>query len=118
MKKLFFIAALCGTAALAGCASTGTKPAPITTGKINIDATITAAQSAAVKACGFLPTAETITGILATFVPQTAVPIAIGSQVAGLICNAIAPSKASGRRRASAYPIVNGVRVEGSFVNK
>ena len=116
MKKLFLIAALCGTVALAGCASTGTKPVPVVAGNINIGATISAAEAAAVKVCGFLPTEQTITSILATFVPQTAVPISIGNQIANMICNAVAP-KASSRRRLS-VPSVNGVRIEGAFVSK
>lgn len=120
MKNLFIVAALCGSVALAGCASTGVTPVPgprpITTGNINIGATISAAEAAAVKACGFLPTEQTITSILATFVPSTAVPISIGNQIASMICNAVVP-KASSRRRLS-MPIVNGVRIQGSFVSK
>ena len=121
MKKLVMIAALCGSVALAGCATSGVTPAPspvITTGNANVDATIAAAEAAAVKACGFLPTAQTITGILSTFVPATSVPITIGNQVASMICNAVAPKASAKRRRLSAQPMVNGVPIEGAFVGK
>lgn len=118
MKKFLTVSALIGTLALAGCGTMGTTggttPPVISTGDPTLDAQIQAAQAAAVKACGFLPTVTTITGILSTFVPGAAGPVAIGTQVAQAICDAVAP-KASAKRKLGS-PTVNGVRIEGIFV--
>lgn len=123
MKKLLIVSVLMSTVALAGCASTigtstgTTTPPPISTGDATLDAEIQAAQAAAVKACGFLPTVSTITGILSTFVPATTGPVAIGTSIAQAICNAITP-KATAKRKLGpvSAPQVNGVPVEGIYV--
>lgn len=119
MRKIITATLMLAALALGGCATSGTLPStgttapPTSTG----NATVDAVQSAVVKACGFLPTATTVSGILSTFVPGAAPVTAIVSQIATSICAAVAPPRASARRKASSGPpTVRGVTVEGRFV--
>ena len=97
---------LLGTLLVAGCGSF-TNPFNGQT------VTITPAdvQAAAVQACGFLPTAATVAGIL------TASPyLATATAVASAICAAVTPTK-SASKLGAAVPMVNGVVVHGKWVN-
>ncbi len=108
MSKMI-IAALAASISLAGCAGTGTlPPSPVVAFP-----TITQIQDAAVAACGFLPAAETVASIVATFQPSAAGGVAIGSQVANAICAAVTANKPKFNGQA---PMVNGVVVNGYFV--
>lgn len=66
-------------------------------------------QSIAVKACAFLPTAETVAKIISSNSPALNTSAAIASA----ICAAVAPKSASGASKAT----VAGVPVEGLKVN-
>lgn len=106
MKSLRFLM-LASTLALAGCAGGLTNPftgAPVTAAQV---------QAAAVAACGFLPTATTVAGLL-----TTSAAVQSASQIAGLICSAITPVTQGGARLGGALPTVNGVVIHGKFVGK
>lgn len=107
MRKLLIAAALsCG---LAGCATTSGTPS-IDVGQV---------QQAAIAACGFLPTVETVVGIIATFATGGAAApvVATAEGVAEAICSAVVPKAAARRGGApAAPPAVNGVVIHGQFV--
>jgi hypothetical protein len=110
MKKALLFSTLAGSLLLGSCAGTGVTPG-------TIQSAVTAVQQAAVSACGFLPTAATVSGILATLVPGVAAIEQLIASTAQQICAAVAPVKVAGRLRAStAAPTVNGVTVHGRFV--
>lgn len=67
------------------------------------------AQAAAVKACSFLPTANTVANIIAAGSPALNTASAIGDA----ICAAIAPKAGVGAGK----PTVVGVPIEGQRVN-
>lgn len=98
MKKLLLAAALSTSIALGGCASGGS------TGNVS------SIQQAAVLACGFLPTAQTVADILAAGNSL----ISTVSAVAQAICAAVGTK---GVRKGGAAPTVNGVVIHGKFVN-
>jgi hypothetical protein len=96
------------TLTLGGCATTGTNSLA------GIETIIVADTQAA---CGFLPTASTVAGIVATLVPGALSIEQVAAQVASQICAAVAPLNASGRLGAAAGPpMVNGVVIHGRFV--
>jgi hypothetical protein len=66
-------------------------------------------QSIAVKACAFLPTAETVGKIIAADSPA----LDTSAAVASAICSAVAPKAGPGAGRAT----VAGVPIEGLRVN-
>src|SRR5882757_369750 len=104
MKKILLASLL--AASLGGCmitaGGTGTPlPAPFpSTGNTTIDAVIAEAQTI----CGFAPAVGTVSSILDTFVPGTAI---VGT-IANGICNAL--NKKAVRRGAVA-PVYRGVRI-------
>jgi predicted phage tail protein len=112
--------ALASTLLLAACGG-GTLPSVTPGGTITPlppaigDTTIQQVQDAAVKACSFVPTAQTVTGIIASFFPGGAPINQIVSTVVNGICNAIAPKNQMRRGRLAGPPTVGGVRVEGYF---
>ena len=71
---------------------------------------VASVQSAAVLACSFQPTADTVAGILAVGNPA----IATAEAVAAAICAAVTGKAA---KRGAAVPTVAGVPVKGSFVH-
>lgn len=91
---------------VAGC--TTTNPA---TGETDVVAGV---QSAATAACRFLPTAETVTAILAGDDPR----LATASAIARAICDAVAPAAPGSRMMTlmRAVPEVSGVPIRGEFV--
>ena len=100
-------AALAMALALSACAGGNLVLPNLTGGTVTI--TPAQVQNAAVQACGFLPTAATVAGLI------TASPyLATASAVAGAICAAVAPAKAGGKLRGA--PMVNGVAIHGKFV--
>lgn len=113
-RKFLLAVPLLGALALGGCATSngvvGLDPALET----RVNAQITAAQNAAVSICKFLPTAQTVAGILSTFVPSAVPGVTVANQVAAAICNAV--SRKSLTKGATPTPRVNGVVVRGSFV--
>lgn len=121
------LAACLGAVSVAGCT---TNPA---TGLPTIDPTQLAAiesqvQQEAAAICGFVPTIESVAGVVASFVPVPGVgtAIAVINQAATAICNAVLPAKAAAMRSASgvigkrtagaAIPTVNGVPITGYFI--
>lgn len=114
MRKTFIAVVGIGLT-VAGCGTTFTNPF---TGQ---PVTITAAsvQQAAQAACGFLPTASTVAGIL------TADPaVATAEAVAGIICGAVTAQVSTTQGAVlrggpvSLTAVVNGqsVKISGSFV--
>jgi hypothetical protein len=100
---------------LAACAGTTPSSTGGTTTSPTGDATTNAIIASTVKACGFLPTVSTVTGIIASFVPGGAPINSLVTSIAQSICGAVAPK--AGMRRGAARPEVNGVVVEGRFVH-
>ena len=109
MRKLFLSGVF--AMSLAGCATTGgVAPTDITSFIAQVQATTSAV-------CAFVPTAETVAGIIGAVTgPAGAGIVATASGIASAICSAVAPPKASGRLRA-AQPTVAGVAVHGRFLN-
>jgi hypothetical protein len=121
MKIISLSAILAAGLALGACSgslpspSGGTTPPPTTT---TGDKTTDAIIAGTVKACGFLPTVSTVTGIIASFIAGGAPVNSLVTGIAESICNAVAPPKKSMRRGAARVgpPAVGGVLVEGRFV--
>jgi len=106
MRKALLVAPITAMFLLSGCATTGTgSPAAL----------IEQVRQAAVAACGFLPTVETVAGIISAGNPI----IITASGIANAICAAAAavPPTLQARRKA-APPMVNGVVIHGRFVRK
>jgi len=103
MRKILLVAPLVAAFMLSGCATTG--------GTSNTDI-IKQIREAAVAACGFLPTINTVAQILASGNPI----VATASGVAGAICAAVANLPPAAARRGAAPPTVAGVVIHGRFV--
>ncbi len=106
MRKLLLAPALAGAVVLSACATAGTG-----------SVTIQDVQNAAVAACSFLPTADSVAALL-----NANGAIMTAAAIAKLICAAITPAHA-GRMKAAPGPItvtvtVGGrpIAVTGSFV--
>ena len=112
MKKIAMLT-LAATLSLGNCATTG----GITPS--SIQSVIASVQSAAVQACGFLPTASTVSAILASFVPGGSAVEASVASVAQQICTAVLPLKARLGKRlgGTSPPTVNGIVIHGRFVS-
>lgn len=113
MKKFFVALVLAGAMSLGACATTPGTPS-------STDPTVAAVQDAAAKACGFVPSISTITGIIAAFFPGGAPINTLVTSVANAICNAIVPPAGNSLRRGPVAganaPTVAGVKVEGYFI--
>ncbi len=117
-RKLVIIAVAFCTLAIGACVpvTPGSGPAvtPISTGDPTIDQAVATAQSYAVEACGFLPTVNTVTGILATFVAGAAPIQSVAIQIAQGICNAVNnKGYHRGMKRKLKY---RGVTIQGQLV--
>jgi hypothetical protein len=96
--------------ALSSCVTTGIDP----------NATIAAVQNAAIVACQFAPTAETVAALIAA----NNATVTTASAVAAAICAAVAPATAPTklgaqlrlRLRTTGGAVVNGVMIQGRFV--
>ena len=112
MNKFLIASALSSAVLLSSCATVpGVDPItgkPVATEVANITA-------AAVAICGFEPTAATVTNILASFIPGASPIVMIVDQVARSICSAVT---AKGARYGGAAPQVNGVTIQGHFVQR
>lgn len=105
MRKVIALAA---ALALGGCASTGgVTPAPT-----DISAEISQVQKIAAQVCSFVPTIETVSGLITVFVPAAGVPTSIAGQIADAICAAVAPKAMLAGSRA----VVRGVPISGKYV--
>lgn len=114
MKRLITCFALLGALMLGGCATLpsgarGIDPALAS----QIDAQIKAVQDAAVAACRFLPTAQTVASIASTFLPGATAGVGIANQIATAICGAVTKKALN---RSAPAPRVNGVLVRGTFI--
>lgn len=97
-----------------GAPSSGSGGTPIiSTGNPDVDAIVVKAQDIAVKACGFLPTVSTVSGILSTFIPGAAPINSLATQIAEGICGAVAKK---GFRRGGPAPKYRGVAIHGERV--
>lgn len=99
MKNLFLACVVAVAALLGACTSQGGFTA----------ITIASVQQAAVNSCKFLPTAETVTNIIAAGVPG----LSTAALVADAICAAVVPSSAMAA--APGGPSVGGVAIKGAF---
>jgi hypothetical protein len=71
-----------------------------------------AVQSAAVAACGYLPTAQTVASLVSVW---TGVQVPdIAQQIAAEICAAVTTPRSA--RRSTTRPVVRGVVITGAFV--
>jgi hypothetical protein len=122
-RKFLTIAVAVAAVSLGACATTnpdgtprvggGVAPILAPTGSPQIDEFVVKVQDFAIQACGFQPTAATITGILSTFIPG-AVPInALATQITTGICSAVTKK---GFRRGGAAPSYRGVKISGTRV--
>jgi hypothetical protein len=80
----------------------------------SLDSQVKDVQAAAVKACGFLPTASSVAAILSAGNPAVTGVTA----VATAICAAVTKVAPQARGLEQECPRVNGVCVEGEFVPK
>ena len=103
MRKLFMSGVF--ALSLAGCSTLGSGGAPV-----DLAGFIAQVQATTSAVCAFLPTAETVAGIIATGNPI----VTTAGAVANAICAAVAPAKA-GKLRA-AQPTVAGVAIHGRFI--
>ncbi len=104
MKKLMLAAMLSGTMLLGGCATLSTPGGR--------DDFIKQVQAITAQACGFIPIASTIVGIVA------AGQFVVAFDVANAICAAIVAQPRTAGARQARTPTVNGVPVRGSFVRR
>lgn len=120
MTKIATVAVLGITLLLGACA--GVNPTNVgggssviitPTGNADIDAVVVKAQDLAVRVCGFLPAASTVSNIIATFVPGAAPINSIATQIAQGICSAVTKK---GFRRGSSAPTFRGVAITGQRV--
>lgn len=103
MSKAMYCGTIVSALSLTMSACTTTSPSG---NQANVSA---GAISQAQALCGFVPTAETVLGLLATGRPELSAAVGI----AHAICNAVAPG---GRRaRSLQRPVVAGVPIEGEF---
>lgn len=119
MKKLLLSAALVSMVSLGGCATIESAlpnlPAEI--------ATVTSqTQAIAAAVCAFEPTAATVGAVVASLFPNGGAIDAMANAAADAICKAVtsmpvAPVAASATLGPN-FPMVNGVVIEGHFINK
>lgn len=88
--------------ALGGCVTTGLGPGSITN-------FVQQAQQVATLTCGFLPTVETVAGLIAAGNPA----ITTATEIADAICSVATRKMVTRSGRA---PTVSGVAVKGRFV--
>lgn len=127
IRSLFAAAALLCALAVAGCQTTGTAgvstpgSTPIVVDTTKLPAVVAQAQARVVQACGFLPTARTVAGIIATFRPSTQASIdLVETVVAGVCAAANGGTYASLRtaRAETARGTYRGVRIRGRNVTR
>lgn len=102
-RQMILAAPVAAALSLGGCASTGGGLDP---------AFVDQVRAAATAACGFLPTAETVLGIIGT-ISGTGPIAATVSGIANAICQAVT---AKAGARAGSPPMVNGIIIHGRFV--
>ncbi len=108
MNKFLLSAALVGSLALGGCATTTGNP-PTTSDPL------AQAQQIAVAVCGFLPTIQTVQNIIVAGAYPAGIPVA---QLANLVGNSICAAVTAKAARAGSVPSVNGVPIDGQWVGK
>ena len=108
MRKLIIAAIAALT--LAGCATSGNGPSPSSPDYVQqLIATVA-------KQCPFVLAVGTASQLIAQASGNGAIAIGVGTvnQLASAVCSAI--SKPTALR--GAKPVVNGVRIEGTYVNR
>jgi hypothetical protein len=120
LRKILTIVVAAAAISLGACAHNGLPqpgagPAPILapTGNPKFDAVVSEVQNYTAQACGYQPTAATITGILATFIPGAAPINSLVTQITTGICAAVTKK---GFRRGGPAPSYRGVKIQGTRV--
>lgn len=108
------IAAVAISLSIVGCTTMPPGiPFPVLPGGGDPGAIVTQVQTTAQQICRFVPTAETILGVIGTF---TTVPFAgLATQAADAICAAVNRAGVS-RGGKRIVPRVNGIAIKGKFV--
>ena len=110
MRKLFIALAVGSALALTGCASfKGGSSGGGVPSQSDVSKVIAKVQTATHKICQFVPTAQTISAILATFGLGSAGEI---TGIAAQVCAAVTKAQSA---RGGAYPTVRGVEIRGRF---
>lgn len=107
MKKLIFVALICG--GLAGCTTAQDIATSITTVTQSVQEKARSAQGYATQICGFVPTIASVIAIFNSGFSQDV------STVANAICNAVT-SVPLADGPGDHLPRVNGIVVRGRFV--
>ena len=125
MKKTIKLGVVLGAfLLLAACKTTGSTPGtvvPSTPEITKVSETIAKVQTTARKICAFVPTANTVASILASFGVSS---LTQATGIASDICNALSERKLMAARpglermqyRKVSPPSVNGVVIQGRFV--
>jgi len=112
MNRLLIASALSSALLLSSCATVpGVDPITGTSMTTEVNAAI----AKAIQICGYQPTFATVTNIIATFIPGASPISAIADQVGRAVCSAVT---AKGARYGGAAPQVNGVPINGHFVQR
>lgn len=106
MRRTVIALACVASLGLGACSTTGG-----TTTSASVDQTIAQVQQVAAQVCGYLPTIQTVAGILSTFT-NAGSAVASAASIGQQICAAVAPK--SIRKRG--LPMVRGVVVRGTFI--
>jgi hypothetical protein len=81
--------------------------------------TIKAVREITVQMCDFLPTVETAAALVAVNVPTSAPVVTVAVTIAKKICSAVTAAKPAMLMGTEGPPIiVDGVVIDGQFVNK
>lgn len=129
IKAVALALALSSVVGLGGCATTTD---PTNTTAPDYSAIVAAVQAACATACKFVPTAGTIISIVTAGNPGVVTGVAIASAICAALQAAPAAARKGGTvagvnvdgwrvsasmRGAKAVPMVNGVPIQGQFIN-
>jgi hypothetical protein len=129
MRTIIKVTALSMALFLGACAHTTDPATGITTTTLDPDLgklispfvtpeQVQKASDIAVRTCGYLPAVQTVSGLLATFVPGAGAVTDIANQVANLICKTVTSKGARRGAIAGHVPVVRGVAIHGHFVGR
>lgn len=110
LKKIArFAVVACSTLGLAAC---GTISAA------QVASLVQEVRNETLAVCSFVPTVQSVTTLIGAFVPGAGAGIGIANQIATAICKGAANSAAPRRAAGPASFLVQGIKVEGTFVAK
>jgi hypothetical protein len=78
--------------------------------------TVAKVQAATVKACGFLPTAETVIALIPLQHPAKDLAVVLAKKICTAVTKSYTASRTMGEKKM--LPEVDGVLIEGEYVNK